>query len=94
MITSVCQPQSLLSLWDQVGPRDPVTPPIPTPAGTDAVETEPTLKAPKPSPQVQTQPSVSGMNELRLIYLNYSKRLKKKYYYFDYNSDKGIVLPK
>ncbi|PWA17283.1 hypothetical protein CCH79_00010461 [Gambusia affinis] len=62
---SVCQPPSLLSLQDQVWPRDPAPPPTPTPVGTDAVETEPTLRAQELIPQVQTQPM--GMEELQVI---------------------------
>lgn len=77
MTISVCQPPSLLSLQYQVWPRDPAPPPTRTPAGTDAVETEPTLKAQEPTPQVQTQPSVSNMNGPWQILLNCSKRLVK-----------------
>lgn len=78
MTISVCQPPSLLSLQDQVWPRDPAPPPTPTPLGTDAVETEPTLRAQEPIPQVQTQPSVSNMNGLRQIHLSFSKMVWKK----------------
>lgn len=59
MTTSVCRHPCLLCPWDPVWPSDPVPPP--TPPGTDAVETEPTPKAPEPTP-LQPQPSVSNMN--------------------------------
>ena len=61
--TSVCRHPCLLCPWDPVWPSDPAPPP--TPPSTDAAETEPTPKAPEPTPLVQPQPSVSNMNGLQ-----------------------------
>lgn len=60
MTTNVCRPRCRLCPSDPVWPSDPVPPP--TPLGTNAVETEPTPKAPEPTPQIHPQPSVSNMN--------------------------------
>lgn len=64
MTTSVCQLPCLLYPLDPVWPSDPVPPP--TPLDTDAVETEPTPKAPEPTPLVQPRQSVSNMKELQV----------------------------
>lgn len=62
--TSVCQLPCLLYPWDPVWPSDPVL--LPTLPGTDAVETEPTTKAPEPTPPVQAQQNVSSVKNNNL----------------------------
>lgn len=73
--TNVCQLPFLLYPLDPVWPSDPVPPP--TPLDTDAVETEPTPKAPEPTPVVQPQQSVSNMNEPQICTICLQLRRRK-----------------